>query len=130
MVPAGLCVLGLRRRRAAAEGGAVALAAAAAAAGVLVVEHEDGEVGERLAGAADLALPERRGGGGVVERGGGDGEVLAPLAEQVEAVAERVAEVEGLDGAVEEVGEEAVERGAREGGVGAEEEGAELLEAD
>ena len=44
--------------------GAVALAYDAPA--VPVIEHEDGEVGERLAGPADLGLPERRrrGGGG------------------------------------------------------------------
>ena len=44
--------------------GAVALAYDALV--VPVVEHEDGEVDERLAGAADLGLPERqwRGGGG------------------------------------------------------------------
>ena len=83
--------------------GSVALAHDAAAA-ALVVEHEDGQIGEGLAGAADLALPERRGGGRGGERGGGDGEVLAPLADEVEAVAEGVAEVERLDGAVEEVG--------------------------
>lgn len=98
---------------------------------VLVVEHEDGEIGEGLAGAADLGLSSLRGGGGG-ESGGGDGEVLAPLADEVEAVAEGVAEIEGLDGAVEEVEEEAVERGAGEGlGVGeGEEDSAELLEAD
>jgi len=42
-----------------------------------------------------------------------------------------VVEVERLDGAVEEVGDEAVERGPRCGRVsGAEEQGAELLEAE
>ena len=44
----------------------------------------------------------------------GDGEVLAQVTEQVEAVVKRVAEVERLDGAVEEVSEEAVERRAGE----------------
>ncbi|KAF0893938.1 hypothetical protein E2562_031860 [Oryza meyeriana var. granulata] len=81
---------------------------------VLVVEHEDGEIGEHLAGAADLALPWQRYGG--VRRGGerdgGDGEVLLPLADKVEAVAEGVAEVEGLDSAVEAA---AVELGVGEG---------------
>nr|ACL53258.1 unknown [Zea mays] len=110
--------------------GSVALADDAPA--VPVVEHEDGEVGERLAGAADLGLPERRGGiRGRGEDGCGDGEVLAPLADEVEAVADGVAEVERLDGAVGEVGDEAVERGPRGGRVpGAEEQGAELLEAE
>jgi hypothetical protein len=81
--------------------------------------HEDGEVSERLAGAADLGLPEWLGGVGQGgEDCGGDGEVLAALADEVEAVSDNVAEVERLDGAVEDVGDKAVERGASGGGGG------------
>jgi len=57
--------------------------------------------------------------------------VLSPLADEVESVADGIAEVERLDGAVEEVGDEAVKRGPRCGRVpGAEEQGAELLKAE
>lgn len=71
-----------------------------------------------LARAADRLLPEPRGGVGTGwgERGGSDGDVLAPLAEQVGPAAERVAEVKRLDGAVEEVGKEALERGPGKNG--------------
>ena len=57
--------------------------------------------------------------------------MLSPLADEVESVADSVAEVERFDGTVEEVGDEAVERGPRCGRVlGAEEQGAELLEVE
>jgi hypothetical protein len=68
VVPAGF-----RRVLGSAAEGAVLLAAPG---GVLVVEHEDGKVGERLAGAERVA--------------------------EVNVVPERIAEVEQLDGAVEE----------------------------
>jgi hypothetical protein len=57
--------------------------------------------------------------------------VLSPLANEVESVADSVGEVERFDGTVKEVGDEAVERGPHCGCVlGAEEQGAELLEAE
>jgi hypothetical protein len=103
---------------------------------VAVVEHEDGEVSKRLARAADAVDAEQR---GVVEMRGEDGcgvgEALMPLLDEVEAIMDGVAEIERLEaGAVEEVSDEAVERGPRGGRVpvpGADEQkGAELLEAE
>lgn len=55
-----------------------------------------------------------------MQRGDGDLRQLLPVAEQLDAVRDGVADVEGLHGAVEEVGDEAVERGLRElGGIAA-----------
>jgi len=71
------------------------------AGGGVVIDEELGEVGERLARAAELALVDLR---GAPQHGGGDvGEAL-PAAHLVDAVARGVADVERLDGALVELG--------------------------
>lgn len=62
------------------------------------------------------------------DRGGGDGDVLAQLAEQVETAAERVAELKRLDGAVQD--ERGPSKSGRVGALPCEEDGPELLQAD
>lgn len=98
-------------------------------AGVLVVEHEDGEIGERLLRSAELALAEQP---AVAFSAGVKGadhdlELLLPQADLVDAVADGVAEIERLDAAIEEVGDQTVERGSGDGDPTGGDDGSEIL---
>lgn len=76
----------------------------------VVVQHGGYEGGERLLGAADLAVTE----GGLFEGRDGDlGEALEVL-DGVKAEADGIADIEGLDDAVEELREDLVERWLRD----------------
>lgn len=74
------------------------------------MQHGSNEGGERLLGGADLAVTE----GGLFEGRDGDlGEALEVL-DGVKAEADGIADIEGLDDAVEELREDLVERWLRD----------------
>lgn len=111
---------------------AAATAAVGAAGGAVIPPGGGGrgvraggeELGEGPAGSVEWALATVVGG----EGGGSDDGVAVPVAEGAEGEGDGVADVERLDGAVEEVGDGAVGgRFGQQAGVVLAKEGAELL---
>ncbi|ONK77525.1 uncharacterized protein A4U43_C02F7480 [Asparagus officinalis] len=76
--------------------------------GFFVIEHQEGEIRQRFLRSPDLALADRSLIG--IESGDDNLEMIPPLTDLIDSIADRVADIEGLDGPLEVIGDESIER--------------------